>query len=225
MPLCRSRYNGMMAQRSMAKIRQHDFRLVEPLVDGEVVFGDTAELSRTVLRALQRMGHDSNLPRVRRIADDFIPVVLDANLARLNVESNRSMSALAVLISFGCKTFEQVTELADIEVIRQARVIDWVVCGVLELRRFCTSFVAISVVADRYRCYASSSQLVREFEHFHFPILILRHDEFSFFVGVRRPQGTAIDYRRSGINRYVYSPWPLPDGWNSAALCASFTCI
>src|ERR1700730_5657737 len=215
----------MMAQRSMAKIRQHGFRLVEPLVDGQVVFGGTAKLSRTVLRVLQRMGHDSNLPRVRRIADDFIPVVLDANLARLNVESNRSMSALAVLISFGCKTFQQVTELADIEAIRQAQVVDWVVCGVSELRRFGAPFVAISTVANRHCCYASSSQLVCEVEHFHFPVLILRHDELSFLVGVRRPQGTTIAYRRSGINRYVYSAWSLPDGWNSAALCASFTCI
>src|SRR6266853_2834418 len=105
MPLCRSRYNGMMAQRSMAKIRQHGFRLVEPLVDGQVVFGDTAELSRTVLRVLQRMGHDSNLPRVGGIADDFIPVVFDANLAGLKVEGNRPVSALAVLISFGREAF------------------------------------------------------------------------------------------------------------------------
>src|SRR6266404_9245823 len=130
---------GMMPQRPMANIRQYGFRFVKPLVDEQVVFGGAAELSRTVFRVLQRMGHDSNLPRVGGIADDFIPVVLDANLARLNVESNRSMSARAVLISFGCRTFEQVTELADIEVIRQARVIDWVVCGVLELRRFCRS--------------------------------------------------------------------------------------
>src|SRR5260370_4689292 len=130
------------------------------------------------------MGHDSNLPRVGGIADDFIPVVFDANLAGLKVEGNCSVSALAVLISFGCKTFEQVTELADIEVIRQARVIDWVVCGVLELRRFCTSFVPISVRADRYRCYPSSSQLVREFEPFYLPIPNLRPHEFSFlFVG------------------------------------------
>src|SRR6266700_2169931 len=111
MRLCRSRYNGMMAQRSMAKIRQHGFRFVEPLVDGQVVFGRTAKLSRTVLRVLQRMGHDSNLPWVRGIADDFVPVVFDANLARLKVEGNRSVSALAVLISFGRKTFEQITKL------------------------------------------------------------------------------------------------------------------
>src|SRR6267143_4427021 len=171
------------------------------------------------------MGHESNLPRVRGIADDFMPIVFDANLARFKCEGNRAVSALAVLISFGCETFEQVTKLLGVKVSRQTRFVDWVVCGVLELRRFGTPFVAISTVANRYVCYASSSQLVREFEHFHLPFLILRHDEFSFFVGVRCPQGTAIDYRRSGINRYVYSPWPLPDGWNSAALCASFTCI
>ena len=34
----------MMAQRSMAKIRQHGFRFVKPLVDGQVVFGGTTEL-------------------------------------------------------------------------------------------------------------------------------------------------------------------------------------
>jgi len=129
------------------------------------------------------MGHDSNLPRLGGIADDFIPVVFDANLARLKVAGNCSVSALAVLISFGCKTFEQVTELLGIKVGRQTRFVNWIGCCVLKLRRFCTSFVAISVVADRYRCYASSSQLVREFEHFYLPILILRHDEFSFFVG------------------------------------------
>jgi hypothetical protein len=95
----------MMTQCAMAKIRQHGFRLVKPLVDGKVVFGGTAELSRTVLRVFQGMGHDSNLPRVGGIADDFIPVVFDANLARLKVERNRAVSALAVLISFGCKTF------------------------------------------------------------------------------------------------------------------------
>src|SRR6266566_3565480 len=105
MPLCRSRNNRMMAQCSVTKIRQHGLRLVKPLVDGQVVFGGTAELSRAVLRVLQRMGHESNLPRVGGIADDFIPVVFDANLARLKVEGNRPVSALAVLISFGREAF------------------------------------------------------------------------------------------------------------------------
>jgi hypothetical protein len=95
----------MMTQRAMAKIRQHGFRLVKPLVDGQVVFGGTAELSRTVLRVLQGMGHDSNLPRIGGIADDFIPVVFDTNLTKLKVEGNRAVSTFAVLISFGCKTF------------------------------------------------------------------------------------------------------------------------
>src|SRR6266436_2523561 len=134
------------------------------------------------------MGHESNLPRVRRIADDFMPIVFDANLARFKVEGNRAVSALAVLISFGCETFEQVTKLLGVKVSRQSRFVNWVACCVLELSRFCTPFVAISTVANRYGCYASSSQLVREFEHFHLPFLILRHDKFSLVIGVHCPK-------------------------------------
>src|SRR5712671_5257123 len=104
-PLGQKNSFGVMSKRSMAKIGQHGFRFVKPDVDGQVVFRGAAELSRTVLRVLQRMGHDSNLPRVGGIADDFIPVVFDANLARLKVEGNCSVSALAVLISFGREAF------------------------------------------------------------------------------------------------------------------------
>ena len=39
---------GMMPQRSMANIRQHGFRFVKPLVDGQVVFDSTTELSRAL---------------------------------------------------------------------------------------------------------------------------------------------------------------------------------
>src|SRR5260370_32577096 len=109
------------------------------------------------------MGHDSNLPRVGGIADDFIPVVFDANLSGLKVEGNRPVSALAVLISFGRKTFEQVTKLLGVKVSRQTRFVNWIACCVLKLRRFCTALLRLSVVADRYRCYASISQLVRAF--------------------------------------------------------------
>src|SRR5437879_6257205 len=161
----------------MPNICHDGFRLIEPLVNGQIIVSDTAEFAGAILGMFQRMSHEY-LPRIIRVTDGFVPVVLHPNRERLNIERNRSEAALTILISFWCETFEQITELADIEIARQARFLEWIVCRILELRWLCASFVTVSVVANHHLGDSSSAQFIRECEHFHFPFLFLGQDTF-----------------------------------------------
>jgi hypothetical protein len=48
----------MVAESTMAKVGEERFRLIKPLVNGEVVLGLPPELPGAALRVLQRMSHD-----------------------------------------------------------------------------------------------------------------------------------------------------------------------
>jgi len=48
---------GVVAEGTMAKIREERFRLIKPLVNSEIVFGPATELLGAALRVLQWMRH------------------------------------------------------------------------------------------------------------------------------------------------------------------------
>jgi hypothetical protein len=132
-PLCQENPFRVVAQSPVPNICHYDFRLIEPLVDTQIIVSDTAEFSGTILGVFQRMSHELNLPRLIRVTDGFIPVVLHPNSERLNIECNRSEAALTILISFWCETFEEITKCADIQISRQTRVLEWIISRILEL--------------------------------------------------------------------------------------------
>src|SRR5260370_39724869 len=140
----------------MPNICHDGFRLIEPLVNGQIIVSDTAEVAGAILGMFQRMSHELNLPRIIRVTDGFVPVVLHPNRERLNIERNRSEAALTILISFWCEIFEQITELAYIEIARQARFLDWIVCRILALRWLCAPFITVSVLANHHITECSS---------------------------------------------------------------------
>jgi hypothetical protein len=181
--LCQEDSFGVVAQRSVPNFCHDGFRLVEPLVNAQIIVSDTAELAGAILGMFQRMSHELNLPRLIRVTDGFVPVVLHPNRERLKIERNRSEAALAVLISFWCESFEEIAEFADIQISRQTRFLEWTICRSLELRRFCAPFISVSIVADSYLGDACATKLIREFQYFHLPFLIFSHDEFSFLTG------------------------------------------
>jgi hypothetical protein len=78
----------------MPNICHDGFRLIELLVNGQIIVSDTAEFAGAILGMFQRMSHELNLPRLIRVTDGFVPVVLHPNSERLNIECNRSEAAL-----------------------------------------------------------------------------------------------------------------------------------
>ena len=63
----------------MPNICHDGLRFVEPIVDRQIIVGDTAESTGAIFRVFQRMSHDLDLSRLVGVADGFIPVVLHAN--------------------------------------------------------------------------------------------------------------------------------------------------
>ena len=105
--------------------------------------------------------------------------MLDSNGACLNGESDGSIAALAVLVPFWSEPFEKITEFSGVKISGQGRLVDRVVRGVLELRRFGAAFVPFSTVTDTYLAYSRGAQGIRECEHFGFSFLFLGHDGAS----------------------------------------------
>ena len=56
-PLTHENSRGVVAEGTMAKIREERFRLIKPLVNSEIVLGLAAELLGAALRVLQWMRH------------------------------------------------------------------------------------------------------------------------------------------------------------------------
>src|SRR6266849_3996467 len=128
------------------------------------------------------MSHDLDLARLIRITDGFIPVMLDENLLRLDVERDRSVATLAVLIPLGRKSFQDFAELPAIEVRRQSRFANGNPGCILQLGSFRGPFIAFTVIVNRYFRDAASLQQIRELEYFYLPFLIFSYDRYSFFL-------------------------------------------
>src|SRR5260370_33076105 len=108
--------------------------------------------------------------------------MLDANLARINVEGNRPVASLVVLGTFWSELRQQIAKRCDLEVVRLSQLINGVIYCVLQLRRFCKALVARTIVANDHLGDTRSSQLVCELEYFLFKFLIVLH-EISFSPG------------------------------------------
>src|SRR5258708_13263299 len=82
------------------------------------------------------MSHDLDLARLIRITDGFIPIMFDEDLLRLDVERDRSVATLAVLIALGCKSFQDFAEFPAIKVRRQSRFANGIPSCILQLESF-----------------------------------------------------------------------------------------
>src|SRR5713101_7684905 len=127
------------------------------------------------------MSHDLDLARLIRITDGFIPVMFDENLLRLDVERDRSVATVAVLIALGCKSFQDFAEFPAIKVRRQSRFANGIPGCIVQLGSFRSPFIAFTVIANRYLRDAASLQQIRELEYFYLPFLIFGHAKYSFF--------------------------------------------
>src|SRR6266852_4712213 len=127
------------------------------------------------------MSHDLDLARLIRITDGFIPAMFDENLLRLDVERDRSVATVAVLIALGCKSFQDFAEFPAIKVRRQSRFANGIPGCILQLGSFRSPFIAFAVIANRHLRDAASLQQIRELEYFYLPFLIFGHDRYSFF--------------------------------------------
>jgi hypothetical protein len=121
---------GVMAKTPMSNICHDGFRLIEPLVNAQIIVRDAAESAGAIFCVFQGMSHGLDLPGFVGVADDFIPMVLYANQQRFEIERNRSEAALAVFVAFGCEAFQEITECLEVEINRQPRFLDGNPCHI-----------------------------------------------------------------------------------------------
>src|SRR5258708_7102089 len=149
----------------MSKVRHHGFRLVEPLVNRQIVLGHASEFAGAVLSVFNWVGHRRlNLPRIFGMANGFVPIVFHAYLRALNVKRDRSPAAFIVLVALGHKGGQEVAESIQIEASARFLFFDWFTFCSLELRGFGVALIAAAAVGHAHSTDAGATQYFREFQ-------------------------------------------------------------